>query len=178
MVSGIVGFSVTMSFGIWLLHQTNSQEINFASWAMWTLLDCIALALAWKASTERPYMLIGWTAAAVIVTTSILWKGAMWQLGFAEVVSMIAVVLATHLWWTNKWGMGLIACAIAMFVAGIPQVVNFWNAPAPSTWWLWAGTAVSGILSILGSEDKKGLQNAPAYSSIMYQTLVLLVLFR
>lgn len=177
-ISGILGFCVTMSFGVWLLNQSDAQGINIASWVMWTLLDGIALALAWKASTETPYMLIGWTAAATIVTTGILWKGATWQIGFAEITSAVAVVIATYLWWTNKWGMGLIACSLAMFVAGIPQVMNFWDTPAQATWWLWVGIAISGTLSIVGSENRKGLQNAPAYSSVLYQLLVLLVLFR
>ena len=177
-VSGIAGFSVTLAFGIWLLAQPNSQILNVASWVMWTLLDGVVVALALKGGNKKPYLFIGWTAAAILVTTSMLWNGAVWQIGFAEMVSITAVAVATYLWWTNKWGMGLIACAIAMFVAGIPQVVNFWHVPAQSTWWLWAGTAAACVLSIAGSEKMKSLQNAPTYSSVAFQILVLSVLFR
>lgn len=189
MVSGIVGFGVTLGFGIWLLAQPNSQSLNVASWVMWTLLDGVIVMLAIRAEKEKlkknpsaefkpPYLFIGWTVAATLVTIGMLWNGAVWQIGFAEIVSMIVVMVATYLWWTNKWGMGLIACAIAMFVAGIPQVVSFWSAPAPSTWWLWAGTVVACALSLAGSEKLKSLSNAPTYSSVAFQVLVLSVLFR
>jgi hypothetical protein len=187
--SGIVGFSVTVAFGFWLLLQPNSQSLNVASWAMWTLLDGVVVMLAIRSEKERikkdptavfswPYLFIGWTVAAVLVTASMLWNGAVWQIGFAEIVSMIAVAVATYLWWTNKWGMGLIACAIAMFIAGIPQIVNFWQAPAPATWWLWTFTGLACILSLAGSPKLKSLQNVPTCSSTAFQIVVLSVLFR
>lgn len=189
MISGITGFGVPFAFGIWLLAQPNSQSLNVASWVMWTLLDIVIVMLAIHAEKEKvkkdpsamfqvPYLFIGWTLAAAIVTFGMLWNGATWQMGFAEMVSMLAVVIATRLWWTNKWCLGLISCAIAMFVAGIPQVMNFWHTPAPSTWWLWAGTGIACVLSIAGSEKMKSLQNAPTYSSAAFQVLVLFILFR
>lgn len=176
--SGVLGFLVTFSFGVWLLRQSGSQSLNVASWIMWTLMDGVLVALSIRGGNKKPFLFIGWTLAALLVTAGMLINGAVWQIGFVEMVSIGAVILSVYFWVTDKSEKGLFACAVAMFVAGLPQIASFWNTPATGTWWLWAGTAFVCALSILGSAKWKSAHNAPTISSFVYQIVVLAVLFR
>lgn len=176
--SGVLGFLVTFSFGLWLLVQQSSQSLNVASWTMWTLLDAITLALMIKGGDREPYLMVGWTVSAVLITAGMLIKGAVWQFGVTEVISMVAVSFAVILWVKNLWGKGIIICAVAMFVAGVPQLVTFWSAPARDTWWLWVGTGTACLISILSSVKVKSIYNAPLASSLLFQLVALAVLYR
>lgn len=176
--SGVLGFLVTFSFGVWLLWQSGSQSLNATSWVMWTLMDGILVALSIRGGNKKPFLFIGWTLAALLITFGILINGAVWQIGFVEMVSIGAVILSVYFWVKDKSEKGLFACAVAMFVAGLPQITSFWHTPATGTWWLWAGTAFVCTLSILGSARWKSAHNAPTISSLLYQAIVLAVLFR
>lgn len=175
--SGITGFSVTFIFGIWLLWQPDSQNLNVTSWVLWTLMDSVLVALAIRGGNKRPFLFIGWTVAAALVSVSALINGATWKLGFAEWVSIAGVAVAICFWLKNNSGYGLYACAIALFLAGVPQISDFWDVPATGTWWLWVGTAIACTLSILGSAKWANASNVPTLSSLVYQIVVLAVLF-
>lgn len=177
-LSGVVGFLTTFSFGIWLLQQPNSKNMNVTSWVMWALMDGILVMLALKSGNHEPYLFIGWTLAATLVVVGILVKGASWEMDFGSWVCVITVGASAYFWATNASGLGLYACAVAMFVAGIPQIKNFLKAPAKETWWLWTGTAVAGVMSVAASEHALSVDNAPTISSALYQLVVLAILFR
>ena len=176
-VSGVLGFLVPFSFGVWLLQQSDSKSMNVTTWILWTIMDGVLVALSIRAGNKKPYLFIGWTLAALLVTTGMILKGASWQIGFVEIVSFIGVIIATYFWVTNKSERGLYASAIAMFIAGVPQIVTFWTSPAIDTWWLWAGTALACTFSILASPRLQNATNAPTMASFSYQIVVLAVLF-
>lgn len=145
---------------------------------MWTLMDGILVVLSIRAGNKKPYLFIGWTLAALLVTTGMFINGAIWQFGFVEMISIGVAILSVYFWITDKSEDGLWACAIGMFVAGVPQIFSFWDVPAINTWWLWAGSGSACVLSILGSAKWKSAHNAPTISSLSYQIVVLAVLFR
>ncbi|MDP1707191.1 MAG: hypothetical protein Q8L30_01390 [bacterium] len=145
---------------------------------MWTVMDAVLVALSFRGGNTKPYLFIGWTCAAILVTVGMLINGADWKIGFVEMVSIGGAAVAVYFWVTSEPEKGLFACAIAMFVAGIPQIANFWKEPAVGTWWLWAGTAFVCALSILGSTKWKSAHNVPTLSSLVYQIVVLAVLYR
>ncbi len=178
----MIGFVVTLGLGIWLLTQGDTQSLNIVSWVMWSLMSWVLVGLAFQKRKREPdspipFLYIGWAISASLVTVGVLMKGATWEFGAVEMVCIFTVLVAIYFWIRDAGGAGLIACALGMFVAGLPQTGSFWNGPAQDIWWLWTGTAIASGLSILGSGKLRNTFNAPSVSSLIYQALGLFVLF-
>lgn len=174
----LIGLLTNGFFCVWLLCQPGTQNLNTASWVMWTIMNGIVVFLSIKEGNKRPWLFIGWTVTTSITTVGMILKGASFQIGTTEIISILGVITSVYFWIKNKTANALIACAVAMFIAGIPQMVNFWYTPAISTWWLWAGNAIACALSMFGSAKWKSISNVPIVTGFCYHVGILLILNR
>lgn len=176
-LSGLIGFAVPTTFGIWLLNAGQAQSI--ASWAMWTALDLTTLILAIKAGNKKPWLPLGWTIAATFVLIAVIYTGGNWKFGAVEYLSAAGVIIAAYYWIKDKAGMGLWACAIAMFISGLPIAFDYWKNPQQETWWVWVGTVIACTLTISSASKISDIkQTLVPTSALIYNLMLLAILFR
>ena len=176
-LSGVIGFGVSFYFGIWMLsHDTIPQ--NPASWMMWAMLDYCAVALYIEAGNKKPYLQIGWAMSATFVVAILVINGISWKWDAVEIFSIIATMIATYFWIKNKSEEGLWICATALLFAGIPLACDSWKEPQIETWWLWAGTTLACVLSIVTSPKIDVKNTLVTFSAVIYNIMILLIMFR
>lgn len=187
-LSGFAGFVVVIVFGFWLLTKSSTQNLNIASWVMWALMDLVVVLLCFKAGNKRPYLFIGWMLATLIVVGIMLAHGASWSPSPIESevnwVTVAAVMICVYFLVTDKSEDAmkskkcLYLCAVAMFIAGVPQLITYWSSPSKDTWWLWVATALICLATIFTTEKKLSVFNAPTFSSLTYQVVILAIMYR
>jgi len=173
--SGVFGFLVSAGFGVWLF--LNKVEQNSASWAMWLLLDVVALAIIIKRK-ENPSLIIGWLAACTLVFAANVAIGSKWEWRWVEVISLVIVSIAGILQLRGQGQYALYAAALGFVTAGAPQAYDFYFRPVFGTWWLWAGTFLACLVPILASEDRSFPKHAVYYAGVSYNLLVLILVIR
>lgn len=150
LLGGIFSAITIIAFAVYLA--TNNVSQNIASWIMWTILDTLILLSSLAAGNKKPWLAIGFTFGASLVTIIILTKG-MWHWGTVETISAIGAGIATICWLKLGPRSAIIASTIAMIVAGIPSIHDAWVQPNPVSWWLWGGVAFSCVLSCYGAKS-------------------------
>ena len=138
-----------VAFAIYLVMHNVPQ--NTASWIMWTILDVLVVASCISAGNKRPWLPIGFTFGALLVTIILLSKG-VWHWGTVETISAIGATIAAICWWKLGAKAAVIACLTAMIIASAPAVYDAWLHPNPASWWFWGGVGFSCALSCYGAK--------------------------
>lgn len=160
--AGVIGAVAISAFGVQVLLMKSVEGLSFTSFLSWTAMDAMCLYLAWKRN-ESTALFLGWTLSAVFATTCLYYKGAPGSFGAVESVAVTTVMISMFGMLRGSTKVGVIACAVGMFVAGIPQLVSIMSTGDTSTWWLWAVSAVAGLMTLRASE--KVLPSATLLSS-------------
>ena len=173
-IGGIIPAVTVIAFALHLLMK--EIPLNVVSWILWTILDVVLVITAIAAGNKRPWLPLGYTFGAALVTI-ILWNRGLWEFGFAEGISILGVVTALVVWCFVSARGAIIIASIAKIIAALPQAYDFWITPNPSTWWLWSFVAVGCFLSIIGArswtiEDRF----FPVASGLFNLSMVILVL--
>ncbi len=143
---------------------------------MWTVMDVLILLSCIAAGNKRPWLPAGYVIGAFLVTLMLSLKG-MWHWGLVETISAIGAGIAAICWWKLGPKSAVIACTLAMTIAGIPAMYDAWTNPNPASWWLWGGVSLSCVLSCYGAkawtiEDRF----LPCCSFVFNTTMMILVL--
>lgn len=163
-IGGIIGFSVLVwfAYGVWFKKIPATTP---ASWLMWTVLDAILLVTT-IASGKAPWLPLGWTIGATLVTIACFVRGT-WTWSYKETISAIGSGISIYL--SYKWGhfAGLLGAIFAMNIAGIPITVDMWRNPVRESTPVWVFTVVACLFTLLGSDwSKAGI--VLALSSMAY----------
>lgn len=132
-LAGVIGAVAISAFGIQVLLMKSIEALSFTSFLSWTVMDAMCLYLAWKRK-EQTALFLGWTLSAVFATACLYYKGAPGSFGTVEIVAAttVAVSMAGMLLGNTK--VGIVACALGMFVAGVPQLVAYMSTSDTNTW--------------------------------------------
>jgi len=148
-LGGLISAVAIVAFAVYLM--IHDVEQNVASWIMWTILDVLVVASCVSAGNKRPWLPIGFTIGALLVTIILLTKG-IWHWGIVETISAAGATVAAICWWKLGPKAAIVACLSAMLIATIPAAYDAWLHPNPASWWLWATVAFSCILSCYGAK--------------------------
>lgn len=121
-------------------------------------LDFLGLTLAFKAGNKRPILQIGWCGAAILMESAILLNRASWHWGWVETFSLICCFVAVLVWQIKDAKWGYWPYMAAMYISTIPQAVDFWHVPIPSTLYVWAWSVVGCAMAIIAAE-KRNFEN-------------------
>ena len=134
-----------------MIHELvkTQASMNIATWVIWTTLDAAAFASAFNAGERIPWMIGVFTIGAGIIAVLSLRNGS-WHWSWLETACTFAVFISLGLWFTSPlWT--LIASSLAMFVGGIPQLVDAYHEPSTQNKRNWILFLVSNMLSLLGA---------------------------
>jgi hypothetical protein len=139
-----------VAYGLIIRDMIRSGEsMNVATWVIWAVLDGVAFASAYASGERVPWMIGVFTSGAIVIAILSI-KNGKWQWGWLEWVCTIAAVLSFGLWsFGPVWS--LVASSLAMFVGGLPQVVDAYKAPHLQSKLNWGLFLASNTTSLLGA---------------------------
>jgi hypothetical protein len=127
----------------------SGESMNVATWVIWAVLDGVAFASAYASGDRIPWMIGVFTTGAVVIAILSI-KNGKWHWGRLEWVCTAAAILSFGLWsFGPVWS--LVASSLAMFVGGLPQVVDAYMAPHLQSKLNWGLFLASNATSLFGA---------------------------
>jgi len=156
-----VGAFVTICAFVYLavFLTNNAISLNLATWLLWTVLDISIVYNMFKSNNPGKWTMTAFAAGAGIISA----------LAIIQIVSG-----KTTLIWTSKETITL-ACFVAafigsllsknedlavnlgttaMFIAGIPTLIDAWNNPMQQNVWFWGMCTAGCAITVLGTQWK------------------------
>ncbi len=194
----VVGCSSAAIFAVRIWR--GKEEANIATWLVVFLLDWGGLYLAYTTGNEKPYLQIGWCAAATCILAAVAkthgvlawhssgvtkeWRGYLLSLRLRlcrelrrpshEMVTVAICLLAIAIWIASgiAW-LALAAYTAAMFVSAWPQARDYLKRPhvARKSSWVWLVSVISLEL-VVGSQAIDGTIDVP--HTLVYAALLML----
>jgi len=170
LVSGILGFVIPTYFA-WTIYQSNIPQ-SIATWSMILLLDFIGLVLVIKDGNKKPYLQIGWAAAALCIMLAVTLSNSPWRWGQTETISLVLCGVAVLLWLTMSARVAIWAYMTALYVSFVPLMVDYWYKPQPETLWLWIGTIGTCLLAIYGAPKRDFTNTFVPWAAIVLNAVI------
>jgi hypothetical protein len=125
---------------------------NFATWALWTLLD-VVVAGTLMVQHGSYSLAVAYTLGGAITVSCILVArgGALWTKFESFVASL--VIICVILWSLSGPMIGTIASTLAMVIAGIPQLIETYRNPWSSPFGIYAGYFFANVLAAIGAKS-------------------------
>ncbi len=130
---------------------TGKSKQNFATWALWAMIDAIAATTIIIQGGN--YLLPAiYSLGSAAVTLSILRsKNFAWT--WFETMVACFVVICLVVWGISGPWTATIASTLAMVIAGIPLTVESYRRPWEQSFFIYLGYTVANILSTFGGKD-------------------------
>ncbi len=155
--------------------------LNFATWALWVLIDTSLLVSMVKAGNKRPWIMIGFatgaTTIALIALTKLLMGITAMSWGNPETLAAVAVAIALTIWKFTSNNAGVVSITVAMYVAMIPTLIDGWTKPVGQDPWFWGVCAIACLLTYIGSPKTIAGRFMPALGTF-FNGLMAVLAFR
>lgn len=139
---------------IWLIGSILVGRVkqSFATWALWTALDTIAL-VSIILQHGNYLLLVFYCLGGVLITASLLYKKQFIWTNF-ETFVLILVVICLIIWWTSGSRMATISSSSAMLIASLPQIKDSWTAKRDKeVAWMYFGYTLANTMSLFGGKN-------------------------
>lgn len=162
-LSGPLGFAVPAYFAFDIWQGNIKGDPNLASWLMVLILDATSLWIVIANGNKKPYTQVGWTCAAVLIVSAILSRNHAWNWGVVEYWSFGLCFSAIFFWQviSNGFGQrnagmiaGFVLQTAAIYISFVPQVMDYWERPDPTTWYVWFLSVLGCLIGIYGAEKR------------------------
>jgi hypothetical protein len=125
-------------------------EQSFATWLLWVLLDAIAM-VSTILEKGNSLLLIFYVIGGSTVTVLLLYK-KLFKWTWFEWLILTLVIICLVVWKAGGSGTAIVASSLAVFIAGVPQIVELWQKPSKEIGCVYLGYAVAALLSLLGGQ--------------------------
>jgi hypothetical protein len=126
----------------------NGAGQSFAMWALWAVLDT-TITISLIVQRGNFWLTAGFGAGSIVLAALLLWKGRFaW--GRLETVIAMLVLVCLCVWKFSGPKGATVATTVAIFIAGLPGLVELWRNPQPAIARVWAGYTVANLLAFAG----------------------------
>ncbi|MEW6617038.1 MAG: hypothetical protein AB1333_01305 [Patescibacteria group bacterium] len=159
----------------WRIRSGKNEPPNPASWILWWIIDTTVLIVTYLSG--KPIGLpLGWSLGAGFVVLMTL-KSGSWMWSYKETLSAISTGIAVFIWIWLGPSSGVIAGAAAIFMSGIPIMLDMIRVPVRDTFPVWFFTALAALFTILGS-DWTFVGTVVAWETIAYNVAMCFIVRR
>jgi hypothetical protein len=127
-------------------------EQNFATWALWTLLDVIA-TITIIIDKGNFGLVAAYVCGGIATSVCILLSPAKVRLTWVELMTIALVLACIDIWIYFGSSMTVIASSVAVVIAGIPQGFDAWKNPDRKSAMIYAGYFIANTLSLIGGKN-------------------------
>lgn len=155
----VAGSAVTLLGFIYLMLVLTMQAVplNPATWILWTVLDAFIAYSMVKAQHPSAKIMVAFTIGAGIIALlsirQLVMGTIVWQWGTTETFTAIcfAVLFVIRLM-SASHKLSINMGATAMFVAGIPMLIDSWNKPEAQDALFWGMSTFGWLLTLSGTK--------------------------
>jgi len=124
---------------------------NIVTWLLWTILDGVAAAslVVQKGNYLLP---LAYTFGCAVTTLFIL-RSSKWEWGQFEKLITCLVIICALAWITSGPKTATVASAMAMCVAGLPQLLDTFQKPHEAPFWIYIGYLFCNSMSVIGAKN-------------------------
>lgn len=123
---------------------------NFAAWFLWVSLDTILL-VSTIIEKGNFLLLVFYVIGGSLVTASLLYK-KLFKWTWFEWFILALVIICLVVWNMSGSKTAIVASTLAVFIAGVPQIVESWIKPDRQSGLIYMGYVVANFLSLLGGK--------------------------
>jgi hypothetical protein len=153
-----------------------SVKQNFATWILWLALDCIMLR-GIIVQNGSPILYSVFTFGTLAVTIVIVIKKQISWSKFESFVSLL-VLLCMTVYVTSGAYTATIATTVALFIAGIPQIVDTYRNPHTASTSAYLFFTTSSFLSLIENQKWTVPDKLPQINSMVFCVIVMLLSLR
>ncbi len=123
---------------------------SVAAWMLWVFLDAIAMV---STIIERGnfLLLVFYVIGGSFVIASLLYK-KLFKWTWFEWLILALVIICLVVWKMSGSRTAIVASTLAVFIAGVPQIVESWRKPDKQTGYIYIGYVVANFLSLMGGK--------------------------
>ncbi len=148
-IGGGLGLLLYMPLIGGILFKNKKQ--NCVTWVLWVLLDAITLAnviITKGNATLLECYVIGGTGVSLLLFYK---KQFKWM--NIETMFTCLVIICLVVWYMLGSRVTIVASSLAVFIAGMPQVIDSWRSPDRETGYIYLGYALSNYLAFMGGKS-------------------------
>jgi hypothetical protein len=125
-----------------------TMTLNLATWILWSIFDTALAVTSVASEAPAPFMAIGFSLGALMITAVLLIKGS-WHWGKLETVCSCIAAVCFLVWYMAGPLAALVALTLGKYLgAAVPTLVQAYRRPEPNQsilWWLGTFSALTNI---------------------------------
>ncbi|MEK7602349.1 MAG: hypothetical protein AAB472_02595 [Patescibacteria group bacterium] len=125
-------------------------RMNIATWLVWSIVNTVVTAAIIKSGFSHPWMNITFMIGSIVTLLLSLRRGN-WSWGKIETICSIIALVAMVCWFYFGPTQALVLGVTAMFVGGVPQLIDTYHRPGDQQSWTWFLFLTSCTLSLMGA---------------------------
>jgi len=136
---------VPLIIGAW---RNNGAGQSFAMWALWAVLDTL-ITISLILQNGNFWLTAGFATGSIVLSLLLLAKGRFaW--GRLETAILLLVLVCLAIWKFSGPQMATVATTLAIFIAGLPGLIELWRNPQPAVARIWLGYTIANLMALLG----------------------------
>lgn len=124
---------------------------SFATWTLWVLLDAIAL-VSTILEKGNFLLLVSYVIGGTLVTATLIHK-KQFKWTWFEWLTLALVIVCLVVWKVSGSKTAIVASTLAVFIAGVPQIVESWQKPDKQTALIYFGYIIANSLSLMAGKS-------------------------
>ncbi len=171
------GFALLAYIPLWIQIPSGKVKQNLLSWVLWGMLEII-LTIAVVAQKGNFLLFSAYFMGTGITVWMILrTQGrARWTRFESFVITL--VILCLVIWYTSGSKVATIASTLAMFIAGVPQLVDAWKRPREMPLLTSLLYLTANSLSSAGGKNWSIEERMPATCAALYSLTTIIFILR
>jgi hypothetical protein len=126
-------------------------EQNFATYALWGVLDAVAAGSLWMQSGNFLLPAVYVVSCCAVLYAILRARTFTW--GWRETATSFFVIASIIVWLFVSNEMATVVSTAGVVAAGLPQLYDIWKKPREAPVFAYVGFAVANMLSTLAGHD-------------------------
>jgi hypothetical protein len=149
LLGGVLGILINIPLIVIILSGKTRQ--SFTTYILWALLDMVAAEAIYEQQGNYWLPFFYGIGAGIAALCLLFKKQFSWGILDSVILILVIVCIAIQQVFGEWWAM--IASVASLIIASIPQIINSWEKPKDTPFWIYLGFSFAGLISMLGGKS-------------------------